>query len=113
MIRRFVGSSMVLAVVLLAGETVYAAPRSPSSDVPARAKVSGRLVSFQLRNDYSHPLKVKAGDEELTLAPGKAVKVKLHEGATIVAEESTPSFTAGSVLATVSSGLSDATVAIK
>ncbi|HEX4154334.1 MAG TPA: hypothetical protein VHY48_01855 [Acidobacteriaceae bacterium] len=110
MIRRVMGSTMVLAAVLLAGETVYAAPFH-KSDVPAHAKV--KLVSFNLRNDSRTPLKVKAGDQELTLAPGKVTPVKLATGTTIVAEETTPEFEAGAVLATVASNLSDATIALK
>lgn len=108
MIRRVVASTMVLAAVLLAGETVYAAPFH-RSDVPAHVK----LVSFNLRNDSKAPLKVKVGDQEMTLAPGKVTPVKLAPGATIVAEESTPSFEAGAVLATVGSNLKDATIAFK
>jgi hypothetical protein len=52
MIRRFVGSTMVLsAVLLLAGETVYAAPIS-AFNVPVQAKMGKtKLVSLQLRND--------------------------------------------------------------
>jgi hypothetical protein len=104
---------MVLAVLLLAGETVYAAPKG-ASDVPARAKATnGKLVKFHLRNDSKTPLKVKVGDAEMTLIPGKETPVKAAEGTTIVAEETTPEFAAGSVLATVSDGLSDATIALK
>jgi hypothetical protein len=113
MIRRVIGSTMVLAALMLAGETVYAAPAAAfhSSDVPAKVKT--KMVSFRLRNDSNAPVKVKAGDQELTLEPGKPMPVKLPEGATVVAEETTPSFAAGTVLATASSSLSDATVALK
>jgi hypothetical protein len=114
MIRRFVGSTMVLgAVLLLAGETVYAAPLT-AFNVPVQAKMGKtKLISLQLRNDSKEPLKVKAGDKEMTLAPGVETPVKLAAGTVIVAEETTPSFAAGSVLATVSSELSHATIAFK
>lgn len=113
MIRRVMGSTVLLAAVLLAGETVYAAPRI-HSDVPGRVKTGKtKLVSFQLRNDSKQPLKVKVGDQELTLVPGKATAVKLASGTTIVAEETTADITAGSVLATVNPAFSNATVALK
>lgn len=104
---------MVLAAVLLAGETVYAAPMT-AFNVPVQAKMGKtKLVKLQLRNDSKEPLKVKAGDQEMTLQPGVETPVKLAPGTTIVAEETTPSFTAGSVLATVSAELNNATIALK
>jgi hypothetical protein len=113
MIRRVVGSTMVLAAVLLAGETVYAAPMT-AFNVPVQAKMGKtKLVTLQLRNDSSQPLKVKAGDSEMTLEPGKVTQVKLAAGTTIVAEETTPSFAAGTVVATVTSDLSHVTIALK
>lgn len=111
MIRRVMGSTMVLAAVLLAGETVHAAPRA-ASDVQTRVS-NGKLVKFDLRNDSKETLKIKAGDQEMTLVPGKTVHVKLPAGTALVAEETTPDFAAGSVLATVSTDLSNATIALK
>jgi hypothetical protein len=105
---------MVLAAVLLAGETVYAAPRAALHPSDVQAKVGKqKMVRFQLRNDSKAPIKVKAGDQELTLEPGKPQQVKLPEGTTVVAEETTPDFAAGTVLATVSPNLTDATLALK
>jgi hypothetical protein len=114
--RRVFGTTMVLAAALLACESVYASPLT-AVHIPVQAKLGktakAKMVSLNLRNDSAAPIKVKAGDNEMTLAPGKLAAVKVAEGATIIAVEATPSFPAGAVLATVSSSLSQATLALK
>ena len=45
------------------------------------------MVKFSVRNRLDAPIKVKTGDTEMTLAPGKDVPVKLAIGAQLVAEE--------------------------
>jgi hypothetical protein len=104
--------AVVLAVSLAASGSVYASPVAVR--VPVQAKMGKtKMVSMNLRNDTKEPVKVKAGETEMTLEPGKLTPVKLPEGTTIIAQESTASRPAGSVIATVSSQLSDATVALK
>ena len=70
-------------------------------------------ISLSLRNDGQQPLTVKAGDQELTLAPGKATAVKMLEGDKVVAETASPDHAVGAVLVVISSNLADATIAIK
>ena len=72
-----------------------------------------KMVSFNVRNDSKEPIKVKAGDSEVTLEPGKVVPMKLEVGVKIVAEETTPTFAAGTVISVVSTDLADTTIALK
>lgn len=104
---------MVLAAVLLAGESVYAAPLT-ALHVPVHAKMKDKsMINFHLRNDSKDPITVKAGSQELTLAPGKLVDVSLKIGETITVAKATANFQEGTVLTTVNSGLKDTTVALK
>ena len=114
MIRRIVGSTMVLAVVLMAGESMFAAPVT-ALRVPVHAKMGKTkdMVSFHLRNDSTEPLTVKAGKDEMTLEPGKPVDVTLKIGDTVTVSKSTSKFPEGTVLATVNSDLKDTTIALR
>ena len=69
-----------------------------------------KVVKFNLHNATDAPIKVMAGDTEVTLPPGKDVAMKLPVGSKIVVEEGTAHFTQGTVLAVVSSELGDSTV---
>ena len=113
MIRRIVGSTMVLAAVLMAGESVYAAPLTAlHAPVHAMGK-NKQMVSFHLRNDSKDPLIIKAGSQELTLEPGKPVDVTLKVGDTVTVSKSTSKFPEGTVLATVNQDLKDTTIALR
>jgi hypothetical protein len=114
MIRRVMGSTMVLAAVLMAGESVYAAPLT-AVRVPVHAKMgkTKQMVSFHLRNDSKDPLVVKAGSQEMTLQPGKPVDVTLKIGDTVTVAKSTQKFPEGTVLATVNPDLKDTTIALR
>jgi hypothetical protein len=109
--RRNVVTAMVLAASIFTTGAVYAAPASVHSPVHAMLG-NQKLVSFNLHNATTEPLKVKAGDQEMTLSPGSVTKVKLPAGTKIVTEEATAKYEVGSVLATVSSELKDATVTL-
>lgn len=92
---------------------MYASP-TLGARVPVQAMFGkSKTVSMNLRNDSKQPIKVKAGNAELTLEPGKVTAVKLNEGQTIVAQEATPDRPAGTVIATVTSGLDGATIAVR
>ena len=114
MIRRVVGSTMVLATVLMVGEGMYAAPLT-ALRVPVHAKMgkNKQMVSFHLRNDSKDPLVVKAGSQEMTLEPGKPVDVTLKIGDTITVAKSAGNFQEGTVLATVNPDLKDTTIALR
>jgi hypothetical protein len=108
--RRLFSASMVLAASLVATLPVLAAT-SPFSRDAHTPKI--KQVSLNFRNDTASTIKVKAGDTELTLAPGKTVHAKIAAGEKIVNEDATPTVAAGSVLAVVAPQMSDATVVIR
>ena len=113
MIRRVMGSTMVLAALLMAGESMYAAPLT-ALHVPVQAMGKNKqMVTFHLRNDSKDPLSVKAGSQELTLEPGKPVDVTLKIGETVTVAKSTDKFSEGTVLATVNTDLKDTTIALR
>ena len=100
---------MVLGVSILTTEAMYAAPVAIYSPMHAMYSTE-KLVKFNVHNATNTPIKVKAGDTEMTLPPGKDVAVKLAIGAQIVVQEASTHYTEGTVVTTVSSALSDATV---
>lgn len=115
MIRRVMGTTMVLAAVLMAGESVYAAPAT-ALHVPVHAKMFGKdkqVVTFHLRNDSQEAITVKAGSQEMTLEPGKPVGVTLKIGETVTVAKATSRFPEGAVLATVGADLKDSTIALR
>jgi len=112
MSRRFVLGVMVMVVTLVSAQTVYAvstAVYTPVNAIYANAK----MVNFMLRNDSNVPLKLKVGDKEITLLPGKPVDVKLAPGQQIIAEETTATNKAGAVLVTAIPGMDGATVSVR
>ena len=110
--NRILVSAMAAAAFLCTSQAVLAAP-SASLHLPVRAKFGAtKMIKFSVRNDSANPVKFKAGDQEMTIAPGKTASMKLAEGVSLIAEETTPSFAAGAVLAVASSELSGATVVI-
>ncbi|MEO6924848.1 MAG: hypothetical protein ABI142_13560 [Bryocella sp.] len=111
--RRFVASALVLASSLVATPALFAAPPSFSADTAIHATAKTKTVKFSLRNDTSAPIKVKVGDQEITLAPGHPVKVKAPVGQTVVTEEASANNPAGTVVVTVMDGLDGATLAVR
>lgn len=105
---------MVLAVVLMAGESMFAAPLT-ALRVPVHAKMGKQkdMVKFHLRNDSKEPMTIKAGTQEMTLEPGKPVDVTLKVGDTVTVAKTTEKFQEGAVLATVSQDLRDTTIAVR
>ena len=105
-------SSMVMAAMLVSAQAVYAAPAANYTPVHAFAS-HVKTVSFTLRNDTKAPMKVKVGENELLLAPGKPLDVKAAVGETVIAEEASATNPAGTVLATVMGTMSGATVVLR
>jgi len=109
--RRSVMGVIVMAASLVSAQAVYAAP--VSFRVPVHAMFLGtKTVSFKLLNKTASPLKVKVGESEMTLEPGKVTDVKAAIGAQIVNVEATSSKQAGELIVTASSELSGATISI-
>ena len=110
--RRSVVIAMVVGVSMLTSEAMYAAPVAVHAPVYAMFSAAG-LVKFSLHNETDTPIKVKAGDTEMTLAPGKIVPVKLPVGAKVVVLEASTHYAEGSVLTVVYQELSDSTLTLK
>jgi hypothetical protein len=110
--NRIAVSTMVVALSLIAGQAVYASPVAVHSPVHATFG-HPKTISFTVRNDAAQSMKLKAGDQEMTLAAGKTLSVKLPVGVSVVLLEATASTEAGKVLITVAPELQDAIVGLK
>ncbi len=107
--RLSVVTAMVLSASLLTSEAMFAMPLAVHA--PVHAMLSGqKLVKFNVHNATTAPIKVKAGDAELTLPPGKDVPLKLPVGSKVVVEEASTHYPVGNVLTVVSNDLSEATL---
>jgi hypothetical protein len=104
---------LVLAASLASTPAVFAAPFGFGGHTPVNAAPKVKNVKFTLRNDSTSPIKVKIGDQEMTLAPGKPVDVKAASGLTVVSEEASATNPAGTVLATVTDVMGGATVVVR
>jgi len=108
-------SSVAVAITvagLAASPAVYAA----SSDIPSSAHillVKSQTVKLSLRNDTGTNMELKVGDQVVSLDAGKTVAIKAQVGARIVVNAATSSHPAGELIAQVTAGLNNATVAIK
>jgi hypothetical protein len=110
--RYFLMGAIVMAAAMLAGQAVYAESAAiPTTPGHATFK-SPKPVRFNMRNDSKMAIKVKAGDNEVVLEPGKIVPMKLEVGAQVVAEEMAPNYPSGTVIAVVAAYLSDSTIVL-
>jgi hypothetical protein len=107
--RLSVITAMVLGVSILTSEAMYAAPVAIYSPMHAMYS-TGKLVKFNVHNATTAPIKVKAGDADVTLPPGKDVPLKLPVGSKVVVQEASTHYSEGSVLTVVSDDLSEATL---
>ena len=92
---------MALSLSLFAGQALHAAPAG---------KV--KTVNVHLRNDSQSAITIQAGDQQITLQPGKQSGLKLPEGTQLVNVSATPTHEAGAVIATVTSTLSGSTLVL-
>ena len=109
--RRMIVVVCLSVASMFMSEAVYA---STAVHVPVAAMFGKtKLVKFSLRNDSNAPLKVKAGDNPMTIDAGKSVELQLPVGAKIVADDDTTVHKAGDLIAQVSTELSGVTIAVK
>jgi hypothetical protein len=106
----------VLGASMLTSEAMFAAPVQPA---PKATVTTGhavytnpRLVKFNVSNGTAATLTMKAGETEMTMAPGSRISVKLAVGTPIVSENASGRFVAGSVVSVVSDSFSGATLHI-
>lgn len=112
MTRRTLASTLLVAASLLSAQSVYASPVSFHAPVNAFFSAKSDLIKFSVRNDSASEVKLKAGDNETTIAPGKTADMKLANGTQVIAVAGT-AHEAGSVLVTVSSVLKGNTVVVR
>ena len=110
--RRNLFAVVVISSSLLASQTVFAAPFSDHASANAMFAKT-KTVKVTLVNDSGAPMEVKCGDDIVKLDAGKPVIVKLIVGTRVVANTTTPTHEAGSLLAQVSDSLNGAIVHIK
>ncbi len=110
--RRIVTSAMVLSLSLYSAGSVFAASPAASPRANSVAPAKGKLISFSIRNDSSAPLLVKAGDQQITIAPGQKMVVKLEKGVQVTTVNDTAHLHAGDVLTTVNEYLQGNTLAV-
>jgi hypothetical protein len=107
----------ILAVTTMAVVSLITAPAlvaAPVSGIRIHAKLdNAKTISFSLRNDSKEAVTVKAGDQQLTIQPGKASNIKTADGTQIISVTATATHTAGEVLAVASTTLSGNTLVIK
>ncbi|MGA8939550.1 MAG: hypothetical protein WB439_10330 [Acidobacteriaceae bacterium] len=106
--RTFVVTAMVLSASMLTSGAMFAAPLA--AHTPTHAKYSGeKVVKFSFRNATQAPIKVKAGDAEVTLPPGEVVPIKLPVGAKVVVQEASTHYSEGAILAVATTGINGET----
>jgi len=110
--RKAIFSAVVLAATLASTPAVFAAPYGGAATT-VNAAAKGHAVKFMVRNDSASAMKLKVGDQEVTLAAGATIGVKASVGQTISTLEASASNPAGTVLATVIDGIDGATVVVR
>ena len=89
MYRRIVTAAMASVLSWSATGSLHAAPMLFHHAGSASAS-TGKMVSFNVRNDAKTTLVVKAGDQQFTIEPGKTQSLKLQEGAQLINEQPWP-----------------------
>ena len=107
--HRILISSMALSISMCTAGALNAAPMM-HTNASASAKV--KLISFSIRNDSAAPLTIKAGDQQMTIAPGTTTALKLGRGSQVTTVNETAHLAAGAVLTTVTDYLQGNTIAI-
>ncbi len=128
--RRIVTAAMALSLSVLAsqafaqtgaqtGAQTFASPATgPNATNPTTVSttpvstVKTKHISFHLRNDSGAAVTIQAGDQQMTVAPGKSISLKLAEGTKVTTTTGTSHVAAGGILATVDSNLSGNTLVI-
>ncbi len=116
--RRIVTAAMALSMSVFASQAFAQAFASAPATGPntstttAVPAVKGKQISFHLRNDSAAAVTIQAGDQQMTVAPGKSINLKLAAGTVVTTTSGTTHVAAGGTLATVDSNLSGNTLVI-
>ncbi len=109
--RRLLAAAMASALSVSVAGSAFAAPPSLFGHASDSAK-AGKMISFNVRNSSGATLVLKAGDQQITIEPGKTSALKLAEGVQVTTVNSTATQAAGAVLTTVSRQLAGNTLVI-
>jgi hypothetical protein len=109
--RMILATATVIAA-LLTSSAVYAAPTSFHAPLNAMF-AKEKTVKLSLRNSSSSSVEVKVGENLMTLAAGQSVSLNLPVGTRIVANSSTSTIQAGTLITEVSKELSGAVLTLK
>jgi hypothetical protein len=99
----------VLATSAIASPLAIHTPMNAAFTSTSKA----RMVTVNLRNDSSEPITLNAGDDSVTLAPGKVTPVKVAVGTRLTADATTPHYAPGTLIAVVDQNLDKATLSFK
>ena len=111
--RRIVAAAMASVLSLSAAGTLNAeAPKFFHHNAAGDKPVTGKMISFTVRNDSKATLVLKAGEQQYTIEPGKTAGLKAAEGSDLVNVSGTEKQAAGSVLTKVGKQLQGNTLAV-
>ena len=117
--RRIPVAAMALLLSVSASQAfaqafVSATATGPNTTTATTAMplAKGKQISFHLRNDSAAAIVIQAGDQQITIAAGKSVSLKLATGTQVTTTTGTAHVAAGGVLTTVDSNLSGNTLVV-
>lgn len=109
--QRILTTTMVFSLSLFTAQSMMALPfhHMAASGVGA---VKVKMISFHVRNDSGASMTIKAGDQQVTISPGKTIDLKLQDAEQVTAVNATHYFAAGQVVTTVSQVLQGNTLVL-
>ena len=110
--HRIVVAAMASVLSLSVAGSLQAAPFAPFHHATGDKSTASKMISFHIRNDSQATLVLKAGEQQISIEPGKTASMKLPDGAEIVNVSGTTKQAAGSVLTKVDGALQGNTLAV-
>jgi hypothetical protein len=104
---------VAVAMSLLASPAVYAAPAGVHSPLHAMFGNPTKPVKINLRNESGAVIELKINDQVMTLEAGKSLDLKLAIGTRILANNTTPTHPAGSLITEICKQHDGATINIR
>ena len=95
------------------GHAMYASPMT-AVRVPVHAMFAHeKVVHFAVRNETAVPMKLKCGEDVVSVDPGKTAQVKLPLGTRVTFAETSGAHAAGELLAEAGGQLNGTTIAVR
>jgi hypothetical protein len=104
---------VMIGTSIITAPAVYAAPAGVHSPVPAMFRNQTKAIKLNVRNDSGTAIELKVNEQVMTLEVGKSLDLKLPVGTRILANSSTPSHPAGSLITEVIKEQDGATISIR